>query len=108
MSQDYFTIQKIGLRFVGFWPGGVSRHTKFNLIRTVLNILIILLASTFETLHAYETLINNRVGAAIEGFCPTATKIVSAIKLWVLFYQRREVQEIVDTVQTFYDGKFFG
>lgn len=100
----FFRIQKLGWRFLGFWPASEIISLP-QIIFAVFNALEILFNAVFQLNYSYVFRDGGLV-PILDGFCPVATQFITALKILVLVAKRKEVKQILDFLHdSFINGR---
>lgn len=88
----FFRIQKIGWRFIGFWPGSDNVST-FQLALAILNGLEVLIYCACQFSFCYEN--RGNLVIILDALTPAITQFTSAMKIFFIVYNRREIFAIL-------------
>lgn len=100
----YFKIHKHLFRFLGFWPG--DPPTNRRIFVCIFWAIFALFFCTFELNFAYQN--SNNLALMLDALTGTTTRVVTALKILIILYHRREVSEMLQTFRKYYeDGNIF-
>lgn len=88
----YFYIPKHCLKVMGFWPE--TSETKINIIWSVMNFILLSIGVLTE-MHAGLSVITYDLEKGLDTLCPAGTSAVTLLKMFFIFYYRRDLQYVV-------------
>lgn len=98
----FFRVQKIGWKFIGFWPGS-DKFSSFISIHVILNCLEVLIYAAFQLAFCFVN--RGNLVVLLDALTPVATQIVSAVKALVILWRRKDIKETLDYLRdSFYSG----
>jgi hypothetical protein len=102
-KEFFFRVQKIGWKFIGFWPGS-DDITKIQLIVAVLNAIEVLFYCIFQFYFCYVNRSNLLV--VLDALTPCATQLFCGLKILVVVWKRKDIKVVLDHLKdSFYFGK---
>lgn len=99
-DKDFFQIPKFALTLFGWWTKdgeGLPFYFYINYLSLLLSSVVI---SSYGVIHI------DNIPLAFDAFCPSATEVVSSIKMSSVLYFRKEYQSLLSSLFRFFkDGK---
>lgn len=92
----FFPIQKIGWRFIGFWPGSDS-IASWQIALAVCNALLVLIYAVFQLMFCFAN--NGDLVILLDALLPCVAHVVSAIKALIIILKRKEIKEILNSLE---------
>ena len=106
MSVNFFRVEKQFLRVLWFWPSPELMTTK-EVFKITFNSLLMMVALSGEVFFAYATF-STDFPLALNALGPVASKLSMLLKVLVLYYNRMEVMEVLDTMKSWMDTEMGG
>lgn len=99
MDEKYFfRIQRIFLRFIGFWPS--TNYMKNYQIRlAIFNSMIVLVYGVFQLNYCIKS---DSLVDILDALTPASTQIVTGVKVLIVVYRRNEIKIILDYLYEFF------
>lgn len=101
----FFSIQKLGWKFIGFWPGS-DNITKFQLALVFFNVFEVLIYCIFQLNFCYVK--RERLVVVLDALTPLATQFTTSIKVLVIVTWRKELKIVLDHLRDSFSGGELG
>lgn len=92
----FFPIQKLGWRFIGFWPGSAS-IANWQIALAFYNVFLVLIYAVFQLMFCYS--INGDLVILLDALLPCVAHVVSAVKALMIILKRKEIKEILNSLE---------
>lgn len=92
---NFFKVQRLFLRFVGFWPGD-DKNSKFGLFRAILHATFLYIVVGFEINFAF--VFSDKLALVLDCLTPTCTKFVTATKILVVLWRRKQIKILLNII----------
>lgn len=99
-EKSFFRVQKIALKFIGFWAVDYASVKIWKIYLAILNAFVVIAAVIFELAFVYEN--RENLSLMLECLCPLTTKFVTAVKLLIYVWKRNEIGALLEFLQNGY------
>lgn len=99
MYEEYFfRIQRIFLRFIGFWPS-TKYMKKYQIRLAIFNSMIVLIYGIFQLNYCIKS---DSLVDILDALTPASTQIVTGVKVLIVVYRRNEIKIMLDYLYEFF------
>ncbi|XP_059621793.1 odorant receptor 22c [Phlebotomus argentipes] len=96
----FFQVEGVVLRFIGMWPISERHMNARAITHTAINLIILVAATVAEI--AFGIVNIDDLPLVCDSFCPSSTKMVTAMKVLLLTARRRRVHKVLQTLRHLY------
>lgn len=99
MNEEYFfRIQRIFLRFIGFWPS-TEYMKKYQIRLAIFNSMIVLIYGIFQLNYCIKS---DSLVDILDALTPASTQVVTGVKVLIVVYRRNEIKIMLDYLYEFF------
>lgn len=97
----FFRVQKIGWKFLGFWPG-IDHVSSFQMFHAVLSAFVVFFYGAFQLNDCFVN--RNNLFLVLETLTPVVSQLPSATKILIIvLVKRKGIKKVLDQVkESFY------
>lgn len=97
----FFRIQKIGWKFIGFWPGR-DKVSSLKLALAIANGLEVLIYCAFQLNFCYEN--QENLVMILDTLTPAITQFTSAMKIFFIVWNRHEILAVLNYLRESFES----